>query len=150
MINFTVYGVPGTAGSKVGHTIRRKDGSLVMSNGIPIVAMRDMSGDKGKIWRSLVQDAARDAYQGPLLTGAIKLSVCFVKVRPKGQFGKHGLRSWAPKYPLTAPDCTKLLRAIEDSLKNILWKDDAQVVQQVVEKRWGDRPCAIVLVEQMF
>ena len=46
-----------------------------------------------------------------------------------------GAQSLAPD---TKPDLTKLVRAAEDSLRGVLWRDDAQVVRQVTEKRWGE------------
>jgi crossover junction endodeoxyribonuclease RusA len=62
--------------------------------------------------------------------------------RPKGHYGsgKNELtvKNSAPKYPDKKPDCTKLLRALEDALTGILWIDDSQVVRQVVGKSYAD------------
>ncbi len=45
------------------------------------------------------------------------------------------------------PDATKLVRALEDALTRIVWKDDAQVVTQVVHKRFGEPERAEVYVD---
>jgi len=52
----------------------------------------------------------------------------------------------APPYPDKKPDCTKLLRALEDSLTGIIWKDDCQIVEQHVSKVYSPNPGAKVFV----
>jgi len=34
----------------------------------------------------------------------------------------------------------KLARAVEDALTGVIWADDAQIVDEVIRKRYG-RPC---------
>ena len=41
-------------------------------------------------------------------------------------------------YPITKPDATKMLRAVEDAMTGIAWLDDAQIVRQVVTKRYAE------------
>jgi Holliday junction resolvase RusA-like endonuclease len=38
------------------------------------------------------------------------------------------------------PDVLKLARAVEDALTGILYRDDAQIVTEVLRKRYGDPP----------
>ena len=68
----------------------------------------------------------------------LNLEVDFYVPRPKGHFGKRGLRLSAPAFPTVKPDATKLLRAVEDALTGIVWRDDAQVVEQHVSKLYGE------------
>ena len=49
------------------------------------------------------------------------------------------LKDSAPVFKDTAPDLSKLWRAVEDSLTGIVYKDDSQVVQLALQKRWGTR-----------
>lgn len=75
----------------------------------------------------------RDLWHGP-----VELVVRFYVPRPKSHYGAKGLRPVAPSYPTVAPDVTKLLRAVEDALKGIVWRDDSQVVIQHAWKRYGE------------
>jgi Holliday junction resolvase RusA-like endonuclease len=128
IFSFTVPGVPGTAGSKkyVGHRAGR-----------PVLVD---DAKKGKEWRASVQLFARQAGVR-LLAGPVQLCVTFYMPRPAGHY-KAGDRSKpvkdsAPARPLTKPDCTKMLRAVEDALKGIAWHDDSQVVSQRTEKHYA-------------
>ncbi|HUT62221.1 MAG TPA: RusA family crossover junction endodeoxyribonuclease [Phycisphaerae bacterium] len=95
-----------------------------------------------KKWRNQVVLFAHQAHEGPLLTGPVLLSVKFLLPRPKGHYGTgkraEVLKASAPQYPLKKPDLTKLTRAAEDALTGVLWVDDAQIVSQVVSKRYID------------
>jgi Holliday junction resolvase RusA-like endonuclease len=76
-----------------------------------------------------------------LLEGALLLEATFYRPRPASHFGSGRnagvLKASAPPFPTVRPDTTKLLRAIEDALKGIWYRDDAQIVDQAVRKRWG-------------
>lgn len=151
-IEFIAYGQAATAGSKIAHGLRRKDGSVVCrANGSPLIVTRDDSGQRGKVWRSVVQDAARAAYSGELLTGPLRLRVTFVVPRPKGHFGSGRnstrVKSSAPARPLSKPDLLKLARAVEDGLTGVLYRDDSQIVEEVLDKWFGEPACAIVRLE---
>jgi len=134
-LTFTVYGQAQPAGSKTPG--RTKGGRMFV---------RD-SARKGAPWRLQVAQAAGQAMNGTgLLEGALELSVIFTVPRPKGHFGARGLRPSAPEHPTTRPDVTKLLRAVEDACTGIVWRDDAQVVEQHAIKRYGEPACALVVV----
>jgi Holliday junction resolvase RusA-like endonuclease len=125
-VSLVVYGVAAPAGSK----------TLARANGKTWV--RD-SSKRGYQWRRDVAQAAGLATRGrPLLDGPLALAVTFVVPRPKSHYGARGLRPSAPAYPTTRPDVTKLLRAVEDALTGIVWRDDAQVVEQHAWKRYGE------------
>ena len=134
---FTVYGQAQPAGSKV--AMRTKTGKLLV---------RDAA--KGsRPWKTQVAQAAGEAMNGTgLLDGALELSVIFTVPRPKGHFGVRGLRPSAPAYPTVRPDVTKLLRAVEDACTGVVWRDDAQIIEQHAIKRYGDPGCAFVAVSQ--
>jgi Holliday junction resolvase RusA-like endonuclease len=44
------------------------------------------------------------------------------------------------------PDADNVLKGIKDGCNGIVWKDDAQVVDIRLQKRYSDAPCAIVHV----
>lgn len=142
-VTFSVVGIPQPSGSKRAFPIKRKDGS------IDVAVSEDAKG--AKAWRQDVAAAAAGVFGGAVpLDGPLSLSVVFMMPRPKGHFGKRGLRPGAPGYPAVRPDATKLLRAVEDALTGILWRDDAQIVGQHIVKRYTvGAPGASVTVAQL-
>lgn len=129
MISFWIPGVPQPGGSKRAF--------LVPGSKWPSIT-DDCKGNKG--WRKVVATYARRAYQGPPWEGPLILMVQFRMPRPKFHKGTgrnlQRVKLSAPKFPTTKPDATKLLRAVEDALTGILWKDDAQIVEQRVWKTY--------------
>jgi Holliday junction resolvase RusA-like endonuclease len=119
-ISLTVYGLPAPQGSK-----------RHVGNGVMIE-----SSKKVKPWRQDVKQAALDAVQGLAdwtpLDGPLIASMVFTFARPKGHYrtgrNAHLLRDGAPPRPHGMPDLSKILRCTEDSLKGIVWHDDARVV----------------------
>ena len=90
-------------------------------------------------WKTRVAQAAGEAMNGDgLLDGPLLLTVQFIVPRPKGHYGVRGLRPSAPAYPTVRPDVTKLVRAVEDALTGIVWRDDSQVVSQHAAKVYGE------------
>ena len=143
MISFTVPGVPAPGGSKKAFMNPRTN---------KIVVMDDAKNNKG--WRERVAIFASQAMAGrPPLEGALRIYVVFSVVRPKGHYGTGRnagcLKDWAKSaHPIGRPDTTKLFRALEDALTGIVWKDDAQVVSQLVIKTYTDNgPSAYIAVE---
>lgn len=128
----TVYGRAQPAGSKRAFVNKRTGRAIVVD---------DAKGTKP--WQQQVAGAALDACAGEpiLLDGPLVLVARFHLQRPKGHFrtgrNAHLLRDAAPAYPMGKPDTTKLLRAVEDALTSIVWRDDAQVVYQVASKHYG-------------
>lgn len=134
-VTFTVYGVAQPAGSK--RAGMSKSGKMFV---------RD-DAKRSRPWKTQVSQAAGDAMNGTgLLDGPLELSVIFTVPRPKGHYGARGLRPSAPAYPAVRPDVTKLLRAVEDACTGIVWRDDAQVVEQHAVKRYGEPAAVFVTV----
>jgi Holliday junction resolvase RusA-like endonuclease len=113
-------------------------------------------------WKALVAAAAVAAMQaarrvghvGPdVLTGPLAVEATFRMPRPRGHYTRCGtmLRKSAPMWPVTRPDATKLWRPTEDALTGIVWRDDSQIIRQLVRKRYcgpGEVPGAEVLVDE--
>jgi Holliday junction resolvase RusA-like endonuclease len=90
-------------------------------------------------WKRDVAQAAGVAMSGgPLLEGPLLLELSFYVPRPKGHYGARGLRPSAPAYPTVKPDVLKLARAVEDALTGTLFRDDAQVVRELLVKVYGE------------
>ena len=137
---FTVVGRPEPGGSKrsVG------PGKIVDAN------------KKVGPWRDSVAAAAILAMQDPavpLLTGALGVGFTFYLRRPAGHYGTgrnaDTLKPSAPRRPVTRPDVTKLVRAVEDACTSIVWRDDSQIVTQVCRKFYGEPERCEVTVQTM-
>lgn len=141
-VAFFVPGIPAPGGSKKAFRAPAT-GSIVVKD--------DAKGNKA--WRERVAYFARQAHADAPLAGPLRLAMGFVLPRPKGHWGRGRnscrLLPSAPEYPAVKPDTTKLLRAAEDALKGILWRDDSQVVRQVVSKDYGDTPGVHIEVRPM-
>lgn len=88
-----------------------------------------------------------------IMEGPVKVSFTFFRQRPKGHFNSKGKLNNAGlrlPFPLSKPDALKLSRAVEDALTGIIWKDDAQIVDERLRKVWtADRPGVEIEVEQL-
>lgn len=128
-IAFHVPGIPAPGGSKKYVGRSKKTGRALIV---------DDAGKRNKDWRASVAWAGKAAMRGqPLLEGPLKVRFEFVLPRPKGHLGAKGLKPSAPAWPTVKPDALKLTRSSEDALTGVVWRDDAQIVQESIEKRYG-------------
>lgn len=139
-VTFTVDGIAAPAGSKRGFVNRRTGGVIITDD-----------SKRSKPWQARVAAAAGDAMDGPLLAGPLELVLTFTFPRPKGHFGAGRnaaiVKPSAPALPIVKPDVTKLIRAVEDALTGIVWRDDAQVVSQHAHKLYGEQAsCAVEIL----
>lgn len=137
-LSFYVRGQARPQGSKTAFPIRNRGGDLVR------IAMADASGRKGKDWKRAVREAALQAWGETTrpLTGPVAVHFRFDRVRPKAHYGTGKflarLKDTAPHWPTTQPDALKLARAVEDALSGIVYRDDAQIVTEVIAKTYAD------------
>lgn len=99
-----------------------------------------------KSWQALVAEAAGQAASAcgwKLLDAPVRLSLAFYLPRPAS----------LPKKTIAmtkAPDCSKLIRAAEDALTGVVWRDDVLVCELVAGKYYaaiGEVPHCDVRVE---
>lgn len=137
MISFIVYGLPRPQGSK-----------RHVGRGIMVESSKHV-----KDWRAGVASAAREAYGGDLLNGPVSLHVRFLFPRPRSDYGtgKNAtkLRSSAPLRMTKKPDVSKLVRAVEDALTGVLWRDDSQVCDLHAGKGYGEPARCVISVEEV-
>ena len=131
---FTVRGEPATQGSKRAFPFKRKDGTL----GASVVSV---SNKKLKSWRAVVSDAATEAYGGELISDPIRLTVILELKRPKNHYGTGRnsmiLKKNAPIFHYRNKDAIKMVRAIEDAITGIVWRNDCQIAEHRIVKRWS-------------
>lgn len=141
-ITFFVSGTAKPAGSKRGFYIPK----------LKRVVITDACKES-RDWKTDVKHEAQAAYSGPLLEGPLSVTLTFLVLRPKGHFrtgkNKHLLRDSAPMLPTSKPDVLKLARGVEDALTGVLYKDDAQIVVEVLRKVYDVKPGAHVSVSEV-
>lgn len=141
LVFFTVYGHAAPAGSKRVLPAGGRRG------GRPIVVD---DSRRSRPWKQEVAAEAAGAMEGgELMTGPLGLELAFYLRRPAGHFGARGVRPSAPAWPIVRPDLLKLARAIEDALSGIVYRDDAQIVHELIVKRYGDPERVDVTVKQL-
>jgi Holliday junction resolvase RusA-like endonuclease len=135
-LSFYVHGKPQPAGSKRAFVLKggANKGRAIITDANP----------KARDWKIDVQHGARLAtsdWDGNLLDGPLKVAFTFFLLRPKGHYrtGKnaHLLREDAPEMPTSKPDVLKLARGTEDALTGLVWRDDAQITTELLQKRYG-------------
>lgn len=125
-IKFFVHGIPQPGGSKRAFVIGGK-------------ARITDANAKAKPWKQQVSAVASVCMTGkPLMEGPLRLEMTFYFQRPKHHYrtGRHAhlLKESIPMHHTVRPDATKLIRAAEDALTGIVWRDDSQVAEQYCEK----------------
>lgn len=127
-VAFTVYGRPQPAGSKRAFQ-HRHTGRIVVTD----------DAKHSRSWKTDVAQAAGVAMQSrELLERPLMLELTFYLPRPKGHYGARGLRPSAPRFPTVKPDVLKLARAVEDALTGIVYRDDSQIVVELLQKVYGE------------
>lgn len=143
---FTVVGKPEPAGSKTSQPVYRKgpDGRPVpvIVGGRVLTNTRD-ANKKSPGWKDRVAQEVSEQYgPEPLLDVPLAVTFRFVVPRNKGHFGTGrnagAVKDSAPAYPRVRPDVLKLARGVEDALTGVLWRDDAQIVQEELVKEFGE------------
>jgi len=166
IVEFFVPGIVRTAGSKTVSILWKCQGCGKRTRKIPeaprcpecnrvsiaceVCGSRDIiptplyrpAGKYTKPWMDKVRSHAIKAYpRGIIHTGPIGVFIGFCMKRPKSHFGtgKNAdiLKDSAPEKPKSKPDLSKCVRAIEDALTGIVWKDDSQVVYILAGKHYG-------------
>lgn len=129
-VHFTVPGIAAPAGSKKGF-YNKKAGRVIITD----------DSKRSRPWKAQVSEAAIEAmHGGELLDGPLLLEITFWMPRPKGHFGSGKnaavVRASAPWAPTVKPDLLKLARAVEDALTGIVYRDDAQVITEILQKAY--------------
>lgn len=132
-LQFFVAGIPAPAGSKKAFALRK--GGAFTGRTIVTDACK-----RTKPWQSDVKHVVSSSYTGPVLEGPLRVTFTFQLHRPKGHYGSgknsEMVKASAPEHPCVMPDVLKLARAVEDALTGIVWRDDAQIVQEILAKEY--------------
>ena len=139
VIAFSVAGTPQTQGSKVvagytGTRVKFRGISAIVSPRAVLVEQSNMQSKKYranrlKRWRGKIEAAARAAMNGkPFLDEAVELQCDFIFVRPPSHYTSKGEVTKGARSKVPTGDLSKLVRAVEDALTKIVYRDDTLVV----------------------
>lgn len=125
-----VHGRAMPAGSKRGF-VNKKTGGVIITD----------AAKGSRPWKAEVKDQAVQRMNGqPPIAGALRVELLFWVRRPKGHYGSgrnaNVVKASAPRFPTVKPDLLKLARGIEDAMTGIVYGDDAQIVTEVLRKRY--------------
>lgn len=142
-IAFEVYGIPKTEGS-IRAVVHKATGRAI--------AFHDEDREL-RVWR---QDIAAEAIwargilgqfdEGPLSL-VVQFRLPIPKSRPSELRTDKQRLEWT--WPAKRPDADKLLRAVMDALKGVLYHDDGQIVRLEVMKLYHPQPGATIVVDRM-
>lgn len=141
-ITFTVPAIP-VAQPRQRHRVLTAGGRTFAQNYTP--AKHPVNA-----FKAAVQLAARQAYTGPPIEGPVSLAMTAIFPRPKRLMWKS--RTMLCEWHTTKPDADNVVKAVKDALSGLLWRDDCQVCQLIVDK-WiaggDDQPGVVIQVEKL-
>jgi Holliday junction resolvase RusA-like endonuclease len=127
MIQFTVYGEPVAQGRPRATNI----------NG----HIRMYDPKKSSDFKNYVRLVAADHRPDKPLEGPILVAVKVYKKIPKSFSKKKKAAAEAGQLrPTSKPDVDNYAKSIKDALKNVIWKDDSQVVDLHISKWYSETP----------
>lgn len=128
-IVFRVFGEPKGQPRSRSFVLRGKGGKPILKGGKPIVRTYDPHTSEG--WKSQIAEAVKPFIPAEPWRGPVRMRIEFYMPRPKGHYGKRGLRDSAPRYHTIKPDLKNLLSAVEDTLKTLgVYMDDCQLMHE--------------------
>jgi len=98
-------------------------------------------------WMTVIRDYAARVMDGrALLDGPVRMDCTFVYLVPTSWSKK---KAAAAQWKTTKPDKDNLEKIVKDSLNGVVFRDDAQVCAGGSEKRYGDKPGTIIVIEAL-
>jgi Holliday junction resolvase RusA-like endonuclease len=82
-------------------------------------------------WKGQIALALRPHLPPVPVDTAVGVHLHFLLPRPRGHFGKRGLRPSAPEFPLGSPDVDNLAKAVLDALVEIGFLRDDRLVRRL-------------------
>lgn len=96
--------------------------------------------EKTRIWEEYVQVSSLPYKPIEFMEGPLRMKLRFIFVKPK---------SAKREYPNIKPDIDNLAKSIMDALEGVFYKNDSQVVDEVLSKRYGNVAMVKVEIEEL-
>lgn len=110
--------------------------------------VRHYTPETTRDYEDLVRMAARAAMaKAPPIEGALSVSIEIKMPIPVSwSKAKRADALAGLVMPTSRPDLDNLIKALADACNGIVWRDDAQIVRLMAEKRHGEQPGASISV----
>jgi len=95
---------------------------------------------RSRPWATTITLMAQAHRQLPLWAGPLRVDLTFNMPKPQGLPKRR--YSWA----IRKPDKDKLERLVKDALTKVIYRDDAQIVDGRVIKRYSDQPGVLIQI----
>jgi|SRR5690606_31633029 len=106
---------------------------------------------KSRDYKNYIRLAASEYAPDKLLEGPIALELRVYRPIPKSfSRRKTELAENGDIRPTTKPDVDNYVKSVKDALKNVIWKDDSQVVRILVEKFYSQKPRIEIVIEPLY
>jgi Holliday junction resolvase RusA-like endonuclease len=93
-------------------------------------------------WKRTVQAQVLTQKPSQPVDGPLKMTLQFILPRPRS-LPKRDL------FPERRPDLSNMLKAIEDALNGVVFRDDSQIVRMELAKDYGPAPGVVIRVERV-
>ena len=113
--------------------------------------VRTYTDDKTESYEGVVKWTAKQAMgERDLLDGALEVCIQVTKQTPKSMSQKKRAAALAGRIrPTLKPDWDNIGKIVCDALNGVVYKDDSQIADGRVEKFYGERDGAIVIIQKI-
>lgn len=104
---------------------------------------------KTRVFESALRYAAQEAMNGrPPIEGAISVSIIASFPIPVSWSKKKKAALLISNHHTKRPDCDNIIKCL-DSMNEIVWRDDAQIAESSIIKRYSNRPSLLITVKSL-
>lgn len=148
-VSFYVPGKPVGKGRARSAPLMRNGSAVIGKGGRPVVIHH--TPDKTVQFENLIAYHGQQAMQGrALYEGPMKLTLLIDFDVPASWSRKKREQAFAGLLlPTKKPDCSNILKAIEDALNQVVYVDDVQIVSGVFEKRYREQAGVTIMLESI-
>lgn len=108
---------------------------------------RHFTDDRTRAYKHAVGTLAAAVLHGTQIDGPVEMRVAAIYAVPASWSKRKRTQAFTDAVrPMSKPDVDNVAKGIMDALNGIAYRDDAQVVQLVVSKRYGDREGVFVQI----
>ena len=112
--------------------------------------MRTFTDDKTENMEAWVKACAVQAYRGPPLEGPLAIVVAIGVTIPASWSQKKRAGALAATVlPTGKPDIDNALKLLCDALNKIIWRDDSQITEAHITRRYVEAPSTIITVRPL-
>jgi Holliday junction resolvase RusA-like endonuclease len=109
---------------------------------------RTYSPEKTQRWEQAAAWEARRQYDGEPMEGPLTLTVAAEFTIPKSwPKWRQEAAERGPVWHTIRPDASNVLKAVEDALQGVVYRDDSQIVAVAVQKTYSLDPKVVVFVD---